>query len=83
MIKLDQTFVAAIGGPDQRLGQIVKAAGVVARALKLHTVAEGVETRAQLDFLRRHRFTAGQGYLFARPMPIEELAALIAEDPTW
>jgi len=83
MIKLDQTFVAAIGGADQRLGQIVQATGVVARALKLHTVAEGVETRAQLDYLRRHQFTAGQGYLFARPMPIEQLAALIAEDPTW
>ena len=43
----------------------------VARNLNLRVVAEGVETRAQADFLVANDCDCLQGYLFARPMPLE------------
>ena len=45
------------------------------------TVAEGVETPAQLEQIRRTRCDAVQGYLLARPMPADEVAAILARDP--
>jgi EAL domain-containing protein (putative c-di-GMP-specific phosphodiesterase class I) len=44
----------------------------MARQLGLRTVAEGVETPAQSDFLRSQHCDALQGYLLGRPMPIED-----------
>jgi len=41
-------------------------------SLQLEVVAEGVETQEQLDFLRRHRCDAIQGFLIAKPMPLSE-----------
>ena len=41
-------------------------------------IAEGVETQAQADFLRSKRCDEGQGYLFARPIPVAEFEALAA-----
>jgi len=45
--------------------------------LGLKVVAEGVETRAQADFLISHDCACMQGYLFGRPMPLAALSALI------
>jgi EAL domain-containing protein (putative c-di-GMP-specific phosphodiesterase class I) len=45
----------------------------MAHNLKLKVVAEGIETAAQLAFLRRHRCDVGQGYLFDKPIPGQEL----------
>ena len=47
---------------------IVRATIGLAKGLHLKTVAEGVETRAQADFLVKHRCDVLQGFLFARPM---------------
>jgi EAL domain-containing protein (putative c-di-GMP-specific phosphodiesterase class I) len=44
----------------------------------MRTVAEGVETQAQLDQLRRTRCDAVQGYLLARPMPANMVGAMFA-----
>ena len=51
----------------------------MAHTLGFTVVAEGVETEAQAEYLRRHGCEQGQGYLFARPMPAAELAALLAK----
>jgi EAL domain-containing protein (putative c-di-GMP-specific phosphodiesterase class I) len=51
----------------------VRAIIAMARSLKLEVVAEGVETEAQLAFLREHRCDEIQGYLVAAPMPAEDL----------
>jgi diguanylate cyclase (GGDEF)-like protein len=73
-LKLDRGFVAGVGedGDDR-----VIAAAVVgmAQALGLRVVAEGVETEEQLHVLRAMGCDQAQGYLFARPMPADELEA--------
>ena len=50
----------------------------MARTLKLELIAEGVETEAQATFLRDRGVRYGQGWLFGRPAPIEQLIAQIA-----
>ena len=50
----------------------------IARALNIRTVAEGVEYKEQVDFLRKEGCDCVQGFYFYRPMPIAECEALIA-----
>jgi diguanylate cyclase (GGDEF)-like protein/PAS domain S-box-containing protein len=83
VIKIDRSFVGAIDGGDERLARMVDTVIGIAGALDHRTAAEGVETHAQLDHLRRARCDLAQGYLFAKPMPIAELAELLAADPSW
>ncbi|CAN5704132.1 hypothetical protein BH10ACT1_BH10ACT1_23250 [soil metagenome] len=82
-VKIDRTFVAAIDQPGHPLVKIVDAVIAVARALDLRICAEGIETRAQLDHLRRAGVEMAQGYLFARPVPLDEFEQLLAADPRW
>jgi EAL domain-containing protein (putative c-di-GMP-specific phosphodiesterase class I) len=56
---------------------IVKAALGLARALDIEVVVEGVETRAQLELLKAWGGRIVQGYYFARPLPEDEMAALL------
>ena len=83
-VKIDQSFVGAIGrDDDDRLARIVDAVLAIADVLGHQTTAEGVETTAQLDHLRRSRCDFAQGYLFAKPLPFDEFARLLATDPRW
>ena len=73
-LKIDRSFVSSLGpesGSDESAA-IAKAVVQLADALRLETVAEGIETTAQADLLSRIGCTHGQGYLYAKPMPIEE-----------
>jgi diguanylate cyclase (GGDEF)-like protein/PAS domain S-box-containing protein len=76
ILKIDRSFVADIGSPR---GHAVVAAIVrLADALGLDIIAEGVETEAALAALRSLGLTAGQGYLFARPLPRAALRTRVA-----
>ncbi len=76
-LKIDQSFVRDIDtDPDDRA--IVQAIIQMARALELQTIAEGVETDAQHQFLRREGCDMMQGYYFGRPMDAAGLEMWIA-----
>jgi CheY-like chemotaxis protein len=51
----------------------------MAHSLKLSVIAEGVESRPQLEYLRRNRCDEIQGYYFSRPLPADELGRLVQE----
>jgi len=80
-VKIDQSFVRDLsqGSND---GAIVSAVISMARALKLHVVAEGVETEEQLAILRREHCETIQGFLCSRPLPAEEFEAVLAARPS-
>ena len=73
-LKVDRSFVMELPA-DQESATIVRSSLSLARALGLRTVAEGVETAEQREWLRRAGCDLLQGYLIARPMP----AALLVE----
>jgi EAL domain-containing protein (putative c-di-GMP-specific phosphodiesterase class I) len=79
-LKIDRSFVAELGG-DGRNEAIVSAISEMARALGARVVAEGVETEAQLDGIRKLGCELAQGYLFSRPVPPDEIDALIRTNP--
>jgi len=80
VIKIDRSFIRDIPD-DQDDMEITSAVIAMAHNLKLKVVAEGIETAAQLTFLRRHRCDVGQGYLFDRPIPGEDLIAKLRRYP--
>ena len=71
-LKIDRSFVAQIGR-EMRAEGIVRAVIGLGRSLGLTVVAEGIETPEQAEFLRREGCRVGQGFLYARPMPIATL----------
>ena len=79
-IKIDRSFVSRL--PDARDARaVVEAIVGLARALSLVDIAEGVETDVQARWLREAGCAELQGFLFARPMPPEDVPALAARDP--
>jgi len=76
ILKIDRAFVNEIETRDEQ-ASLVEAIISLARSLRLHAVAEGVETLRQADALRMLGCGFGQGYHFARPMPPEALAPVL------
>ena len=74
ILKIDQSFIADLGKTGQS-ESIITAIIVMAHALGLKTVAEGVETKAQLDFLKEHGCDEYQGFYYSKPLPPDELEA--------
>ena len=75
-LKIDRSFIRDTPG-DVNGTAIVQSIIAMAGHLRLEVVAEGVETRAQADFLAANGAPGMQGYLFARPMPLPDLVALL------
>ncbi|SFV10082.1 EAL domain-containing protein [Pseudoduganella namucuonensis] len=80
-IKIDRGFVKDIES-DPNDAVIVAATIALAHTLRLQVIAEGVETAAQRDFLSSKGCDEAQGYLFARPLPVERFEALARGNPT-
>jgi len=77
-LKIDRSFIKDIA--DNREDQaIVQGIVTLGRGLNLRTIAEGVETIAQLEILRSLHCTEVQGYLFSRPMSAEDMTQLLAQ----
>ena len=76
-LKVDMSFVKLLDAPDQPSNRILEVIQAMAEALELHTTAEGVETEAQRQWLQRQGFHWGQGYLLAKPMPLQETLNLL------
>ena len=75
-LKIDRSFVAPV--PQDAQGRVlVKTIISLAKAFGLTTVAEGVETQEQLDFLWQSGCDQSQGFLHSKPVTAEELAALL------
>ncbi|WP_306394168.1 putative bifunctional diguanylate cyclase/phosphodiesterase [Telluria beijingensis] len=71
-VKIDRSFVCqADTSPHHRV--LIEATVKVAQSLGMKTVAEGIETRSQLDVVRAQRCDKVQGYFFSRPLPADEL----------
>lgn len=79
-LKIDRSFVTDLQQSDDAAA-ICAAIIAMARELKLRVVAEGVETPAQLEFLRSHRCDQAQGYLISRPVPIRDLQRRLRNVP--
>lgn len=79
IIKLDKSFINAISenGIDKLL---IKNILSLAHDLEFEVVAEGIETKEQLDFLRTYLCESGQGYLFSKPLPEEKIQELLNHD---
>ena len=71
-LKIDQSFIRELL-TDKTDAAIVDTTILLAVSLGLTVVAEGVETKEQLDWLKGHGCYRYQGYLLGRPMPIEYL----------
>jgi diguanylate cyclase (GGDEF)-like protein/PAS domain S-box-containing protein len=80
-IKIDQSFISKVKSNPQSAA-IVRAVIGLAHGLNLPVLAEGVETRPQLDFLAGESCDEVQGYLLGRPQPIAEYFDLIGRDGT-
>jgi diguanylate cyclase (GGDEF)-like protein/PAS domain S-box-containing protein len=75
-LKIDRSFVTAVDNDSSNAG-IVEAIIAMAKALKLHTVAEGVETKAEFDFLTAQHCDLYQGYYFSKPIRLPEFDQLL------
>jgi diguanylate cyclase len=75
-IKIDQRFISNLNH-DAQSATIVRAVIGLARGLDIPVLAEGVETKEQLEFLAAEKCDQVQGYLIGRPEPIELYAALV------
>ncbi len=77
-VKIDREFVSDLGNEDSANASLIAAVVAIARSLGLSTVAEGVESAEQAARLHELGCDEAQGYFFARPMPVDQVGAVIA-----
>ncbi|ELS05361.1 diguanylate cyclase (GGDEF) domain-containing protein [Xenococcus sp. PCC 7305] len=74
-LKIDRSFVSRIGKDGENL-EIIQAIVTLAKQLGMTIVAEGIETTQQKDYLKALDCDEGQGYLFAKPLPTQEVETI-------
>ena len=77
-LKIDRSFISDLTA-NEDAERVLQAIIAVASALRLYTVAEGIESPAQLEIVTKLGCLEGQGFLFARPLDAGGLEALLAE----
>lgn len=75
-LKVDKSFIVDVK-VDVNNAEITKAIIAMAHSLSLKVIAEGVETKEQLDFLKQHNCDMLQGFLFSRPLPADEITTML------
>jgi diguanylate cyclase (GGDEF)-like protein len=78
-LKIDQSFVAGLPS-DNDSGGIVRAVLAMAESLGIDVTAEGVETEAQLDYLRDQGLRIYQGFLCSQPLPADRFVNLLRQE---
>lgn len=76
-LKIDRSFIGRMAKGDEN-SEIVKTICTLANNLGMDVVAEGLETREQLELLRSLKCEYGQGYLFSRPVGAEDATAMVS-----
>jgi diguanylate cyclase (GGDEF)-like protein/PAS domain S-box-containing protein len=79
ILKIDKSFVDGVAEPESEAAALVRAILELARTLRLATVAEGIELPQQHEQLAAAGCDWAQGYLFAKPMPPEQLEEILRE----
>lgn len=79
VIKLDHDFLSRSATNDKNAVSILRSIIDMAHTLDIRVVSEGIETVEQLDMLRSLNCEIGQGFLFAKPMPIEDYDKMIKD----
>jgi len=86
IVKIDQSFIRSIADPASYLRQksrmLIEGITAISHKMECSVVAEGVETEAQWAVLRQFGVDYGQGYLFARPLPVAQLLEMLCTDKT-
>jgi len=80
-VKIDKSFIANMIHDNESRAIVVSLINLC-RELKVKTIAEGIETTEQLQFLMEHGCDQGQGFLFSKPLPSHEVMAFL-EDPSY
>ena len=80
VLKIDKSFVDNCA-TCERAHMVVKTIIQLANNLGMHTIAEGVETQAQLDVLNSEGCYMYQGYYFAKPLPQNEFEVMLESQP--
>lgn len=75
-LKIDQSFVRNLA-TDEDDASIVQSVIQLGNSLRLKTIAEGVETAEQTEYLRRNGCNEVQGYLYSRPLPADEMTGFL------
>jgi Amt family ammonium transporter len=75
-LKIDRSFIKAMSADDRKI-KIVQSILMLGKGLGIEVIAEGVETEEQVATLRRLGCTRAQGYLFAWPLPLPDIARLL------
>lgn len=81
-LKIDRSFVSSMDSGSEN-GEIVRTVIALAKALGLTIIAEGIETIHQLHQLRILGCESGQGFLFSRPIPTDQVEELLKDKGRW
>lgn len=76
-LKIDRSFINRLHKKKSNFG-LVTAIVQIGKAMKMNLIAEGIETSEQLAQLKFLGCQFGQGYLFSKPLPSEEMVALLS-----
>ncbi len=81
-LKIDRGFIIDLDRDgEENSASLVAAIIAMANSLNLHLVAEGVDSSDQASFLKTHKVDTVQGFLFSKPMPLEEFMLFMEDNP--